>query len=211
MRTETNEGYGRVALFLAEAARQGEIRSVFFASATSGEGTTTAVLQVARQLRETFGIKPLVIEWRRARPKLAAMLGLKAEGTLERCLADALPLKDCVHRTDSGLTVLPAASAGAAVSLSGSADALRRVLEDAHKEFDVVLVDAPPVLEDSEAFVLARVIPQMVLVIRAGNTSEQSIERVQQQMAAENVKIVGAILNRYRRFIPGWISRWLTR
>jgi protein-tyrosine kinase len=209
MPTEISESFRRVALFLAEAVRGGEIRSVFFASATAGEGTTTTVLETARHLQDVFGLKPLVIEWRRRKPKLAALLGLDKHRSIERCLSDGVAVSECVQTGKSGVAVIPAAErVGASAA---SAGALTRLLESARADFDIVLVDAPAVLEEPEAILLARAIPNMVLVVCAGRTSEESLRRVRSDMAAENVRIVGAVLNRHRRFIPGWISRWLIR
>ncbi|MBI1897469.1 MAG: hypothetical protein HYS04_13240, partial [Acidobacteria bacterium] len=57
----------------------------------------------------------------------------------------------------------------------------------------------------------AGAVPHMVLVVRAGRTPHEVLERVQKEVASENVTIVGAILNQYRKFIPGWIYRWLIK
>jgi polysaccharide biosynthesis transport protein len=209
MPAEISESFRRVALYLAEAVRGGEFRSVFFASATSGEGTTTTILETARHLRQVFGLRTLVIEWTRKKPGLAALLGLRKERTLEDCVTQQLPLGECVQVVEPGLAVLPASERASQAGVSS--DALQRMLVQAGADYDVVLVDAPPILEQADAFVVGRAIPHMVLVVRAGQTSEESVGNVRDRMTAANVRIVGAVLNRHRTILPRWISRWLTK
>jgi hypothetical protein len=85
MPAESSHSYRRTALVLAIAVREGRLRSVFFSGATRGAGTTTAVLEVARLLNGTFGLRALVIELARSRPVYLKKFDFDPARTLDAC------------------------------------------------------------------------------------------------------------------------------
>ena len=212
MLKEVNENFRKAALLLASAARDGRYRTVLFSSAREGEGTTTATLGVARQLRDYYGMNPLIIELNQRRPALLEMFQLDPAHSWEAMDDAGLSAKQCLQLTPGGLSVI-AAHADAAVVVEGPdiAGVLRRLLEGVGEDFDVVLIDTPPILEEACAIGVASVVPQLILVVEARRTSYALLERVKAEVASGNLTIVGTILNKHKRYIPGWFYRWLTR
>ena len=212
MPAESSHSYRKTALVLANAVREGRLRSVFFSGATPGAGTTTAVLEVARQLSGTFGLRALVIELARSRPVYLRKFRFDPAKTLEACAGGRLRASECVQRDNSGLWFLPASADGAASDQNLALPAvLRRVLDEVGADFDLALVDAPPIVEEADFMAVASVIPKMVLVVEAGRTRYDALERIKRALSAQDVTILGAILCKHRQFIPGWIYRWLAQ
>ena len=77
-------------------------------------------------------------------------------------------------------------------------------------EFDIVLVDAPPLLEDAIALAALQAVPAVIPIVEAGRTRLETLDRMKRELAAHEVTVVGVVLNKYRRFVPGWISPWQT-
>jgi Mrp family chromosome partitioning ATPase len=77
--------------------------------------------------------------------------------------------------------------------------------------FDVILIDTPPVLQHADAIAATAVVPNVVLVIEAGRTRYEMLDRVRSELSDAGATIVGNILNKHKRFIPGWIYRALVR
>ncbi|MEK7750415.1 MAG: hypothetical protein AAB654_00770, partial [Acidobacteriota bacterium] len=150
MPAESSHSYRKTALVLANAVREGRLCSVFFSGATPGAGTTTAVLEVARQLSGTFGLRALVIELARSRPVYLAKFDFDSAKTLEACAGGRLPASQCIQRNNSGLCFLPASADGASSDQNlALPTVLRRVLEEVGADFDLALVDAPPIVEEA--------------------------------------------------------------
>jgi Mrp family chromosome partitioning ATPase len=63
------------------------------------------------------------------------------------------------------------------------------------KEFDVVLVDSPPMLYLSDARALARTADGVILVLRLGKTNYDEALRAQQIFRADGTEIYGVVLN----------------
>jgi Mrp family chromosome partitioning ATPase len=203
---DVHESYRRAGFALARWAGTHRGRALLVTSARAGEGTTTTLLQIAARLQREHGLRPVVVELPRARPDLTGRFGLNEEQTLEAALAGRRPAIECVQTTASGLAVIPA---GMATGLA-SAGELQRVLTELDG-YDLVLVDAPPVLGMADTIIAGSVVPNALLVVQAGRTRAEVLRRAQHELESVGVTIVATVLNRHRRFIPGWIYRWLIR
>jgi Mrp family chromosome partitioning ATPase len=72
---------------------------------------------------------------------------------------------------------------------------MRDVLRDAQAEFDVVLIDSPPLLAVTDAAVLATMADGAILVIRVGATAKAAVRRAVAQLQTVHGRVVGAVLN----------------
>jgi len=202
----TGEAYRRVAWALANPAGPTPLSSVFFSSATRGEGATTALLAVSRHLSKDHGLKTLVLELDRTHPLSEDQSVLDPECTLEAYAAGKLSADQCIRQHESGVFFLPVLSSTGHRLLDPSQ--LRRLLEEVRPGFAVALVDAPPISTPDSLPILS-VIKNAVLVVESGRTRYEMLEPVKRQLAAENVSLAGVILNKHKRYVPGWIYRWL--
>ena len=64
------------------------------------------------------------------------------------------------------------------------------------EEFDVVLVDSPPVLPVTDALVLSGVVASTILVASNGETSKRALHRAVELLAQVNAPVLGVVLNR---------------
>lgn len=209
---EADESYRRVAAFLATAVREKRFDSVLVASSTQGEGTTTVVARVADLLRDRFGLRPLLVELNQRRPVYARRFGLDPGLCLAAIAGGERPVKSCVQHTPRGLPVIVAGAARPGQEAeTGAAVVLKRILSEVADDFDLVIVDAPPVLEQADAVSAGAVVPRIVLVVEAGRTSYEVVDRARQALAANDINVVAAVLTKQPRVIPEWIYRWLAR
>jgi polysaccharide biosynthesis transport protein len=207
---EAEESYRKAALSLSKMVANGT-RSFVFCSARRGEGTTTAVLSLAHQLQENYGLRPLVIELTRHRPALAKVFGLTPAYTLDDALMQTEPVADCIQVTASGLSVIAGGSRSAPRLHPRQPSDLARVLREIDGQFDVVLLDAPPVLTQADALIAATIVGTVILVVESGRTSYEVLDRVKGEFANEDIRIAGTVMLKQKRFIPRWIYWWFGR
>ena len=118
-------------------------------------------------------------------------------------LADALPdevlqllLGLAFDDADSGLRVLPTIQgAGNAPDLLGS-ESMRTLLEKLKTDFDLVVVDSPPVLLVSDAMVLGRICDKMVFVVKWEETPRQAAQEAVHRMRQFGVDVAGVAMSR---------------
>jgi len=111
---------------------------------------------------------------------------------------------DLVHETEvSGLCVLPGGSRGNTVpsNLFLFSPHVEATGAPAN-EFDMVLIDAPPMIHLADARVLGRLADGVILVIRAGQTTTESALFARQRFAEDGTRVLGTVLNSWIRGLP---------
>ena len=63
------------------------------------------------------------------------------------------------------------------------------------RNFDYILIDAPPVLAVSDALAMGPLIDGVILVARGGQTPMPALKQAKQKIDAHKIKCIGVILN----------------
>jgi Mrp family chromosome partitioning ATPase len=72
------------------------------------------------------------------------------------------------------------------------------------KQFDYILIDAPPVLLVTDPLLLASSVDGIVLVVRAGVTTKPVMKRLRVALQKPNVKVLGYVINGLRDNSEGY-------
>jgi tyrosine-protein kinase Etk/Wzc len=200
------------AVFLARGLSERKPGALVFTGTRHGDGSTSATFETARALRDAIGLKPLVVALEPPAGKTARAFTLDSSRRLEDMLDPAGTLADCVQPGpyDLPMAVWQASSNGDGVA-ANLHQALTRTLAQADATYDAVLVDAPPFLESSETSTACQVVPHVVLVVLAGKTRYEVLERIAADVHEQGATLVGTVLSRHRRIIPNWFYRAFLR
>jgi capsular exopolysaccharide synthesis family protein len=177
--------------------RSGELKLLGVTSPSIGDGKTTVATLLGEALSR-LDQRVLVIDADLRRPRMAAALGLNTNGGLSAVLEGSLRLRDAVQRGwRPGLSILPTAPNLDPGDLI--ATRLDRVLKYMKQKYDVIVVDAPPLLGSEDARAIAPLVDGMLLVVRKGTPVEVANEAIH---ALENLDapLVGVVGNRMKAF-----------
>jgi Mrp family chromosome partitioning ATPase len=72
---------------------------------------------------------------------------------------------------------------------------MSRLLVRLRREFDMVMIDAPPMIHLADARVLGRMADGVILVIRAGQTTTESVLFASRRFAEDGTRVLGTVLN----------------
>ncbi|HEV2446177.1 MAG TPA: hypothetical protein VGS58_09655 [Candidatus Sulfopaludibacter sp.] len=192
---------------LANLSKQNHCRSTILASATAGEGATTASVYLGRHLLRDLAFQPVLIELNRLRPSLARLFGLDDSRSLAAVAGGSRPVMECVQKDPEGLSMIPVGKFESSAGLKEIESALCRSVQELQNDFDFILVDAPPVLESSDMLMAGRVIPNAILVAGAGRASQESVREACRQLSEARIHVLGAILNERKPILPRWLRR----
>lgn len=189
--SETSEGFRRLRAALSSAPGQNGPRTVLFTSAKSGEGRSFCAMNHAASLAMQ-GMRTLLLDADMRRPGLSRQHLQSQDGRIglsDYLNGSAEPAKACHPTTLPNLYLLSSGNmqANAAELLSGTR--FPALLEEAHRWFDCVVIDSPPVLSTSDALAVARYADRVCLVVR-----ERASERRELRRAAELIRTSGGIL-----------------
>ncbi|MFZ5800252.1 MAG: GumC family protein, partial [Candidatus Omnitrophota bacterium] len=183
---------------------------LLFTSAGPREGKTTIVLNLAISLSQ-MGIKTLVIDADLRRPSLNKLLGIEREKGLYEIVVGEERLTAALHGLVDimmgklgfdaalkypGLDNLHIITSGHIASNPSeilSSPEINRVIKEAKERFDVVLLDAPPVLSITDAAILAPKVDGVVLVYEMGRTARSALLRAKIQLESVGAKTLGVV------------------
>lgn len=158
-------------------ATQGDrSRTVLVCSANPNEGKTYCSLNLALSLAAERDTEVLLVDADFAKPDVMARLGLiEGQGLLDALANPAIDIEACVVNTDiPQLSLLPAGTKSnqdTELLASARTSVLIQQLLDANPR-RIVIFDSPPALAASPAATLAQHVGQVMLVVRADQTSE---------------------------------------
>jgi Mrp family chromosome partitioning ATPase len=69
------------------------------------------------------------------------------------------------------------------------------VMEQMRREYDLIVVDAPPLMHLADARLLGRLSDGMILVFRSKVTASEVVRSIRKRLSEDGTKILGTILN----------------
>lgn len=81
------------------------------------------------------------------------------------------------------------------------------MLEQARREFDLLILDCPSLQASTLAAELAPCIDGFVAVVRADTSRKQNIEDLISQLTSTNAPVLGYLLNGRHYPVPKWLYR----
>ncbi len=81
---------------------------------------------------------------------------------------------------------------------------LRQLLIDLRKNWDVVVVDTPPVLVVNDALVIARAVDGLALIVESGATSRKLVGDMRGQCEGAGIEPVGVVVNKMDFYTTGY-------
>jgi capsular exopolysaccharide synthesis family protein len=182
---------------ILQAAERDNKRAFVITSANMGEGKTLTAVNLAWLLAQTDGATALIIDADLRNPCAADYLGMDEGRGLSEVLTGETKLTDAIVKLrPAGLHVLPGGARREDVAELLSGPRFSRLLEEARRLFDYIIIDAPPMGVFTDANVLTSRADAAVLVVRAGATRYSMVERLLEQIPRE--RMLGVVLNRAR-------------
>jgi succinoglycan biosynthesis transport protein ExoP len=202
----------RTALMLSRAGAPP--KTILFTSASNSEGKTVSALNTAVVFAHT-GVRVLLIDIDLRRPRCHKVLALENLAGLTEVLAGACNVSDLIRTTDiDSLSFLSAGSIPPNPSELVGSDKMRDTLAQLTSEFDVVVIDSPPILPVTDAMLLSTMVDGVVLVVNSSKTAKQHVKAAYARLEFARAKVFGVLLNQvdvnsqhyqyYRRYYGGY-------
>jgi len=126
----------------------------------------------------------------------------------EKVVLGEATISDVVYPVgESGLAVTQMALSDATLPTILGAPNIESIFTNLRENFDLVLVDAPPLSASWNAVRLSGLVDGVVLVVEAGKTRWHVVRHGMDQIAAQRGNVLGVILNRQKHYIPDFIYR----
>ncbi|MGH7313674.1 MAG: GumC family protein, partial [Candidatus Rokuibacteriota bacterium] len=181
-------------------------------SPTLQEGKTTTIVNLALTMAQN-GQRTLLVGANMRRPSIHRFFGIEREPGLSDILVGRARWRDCIRTVadilmgrfemedimaSPGLDNLHIIEAGPVPGNPSellSAPAMGQFLREIRDEYDVVLIDTPPVLPVTDSAIVAAQVDGVVLVYQAGKVGRLVLKRAKAHLDSARAKVWGVVLN----------------
>lgn len=152
---------------------------IMVTSALPGEGKSFTAINLAISIAMELDNTVLLVDADVARPTVLNMLGLPpSEGLLDVVANDSTDISQVLLRTNvEKLTLLPSGTQHPRATELLASDSMIRLLENMGRRYQdrIIIFDSPPLLLTTESRALATHMGQIVMVVKAGDTSQAAV------------------------------------
>jgi succinoglycan biosynthesis transport protein ExoP len=169
-------------------------KSFVITSSIPSEGKTTTAANLAITLAES-GAHVVLVDGDLRRPKVASYMGLEGAVGLTDALISRAELADVLQPWGNGsLVVLPAGTVPPNPSELLGSRAMAELIRELESEFDVVLIDLPPLLPVTDAALVSKLTRGTLVVVAVGRTHKGEFAGAVAALEHVGATISGVIL-----------------
>lgn len=191
----------RNSILLSDFDRR--LKSILVTSASPAEGKSTTAAYLALSHAQQ-GKKTLLIDGDLRRPSIHKRFDLPDDTGLSNILLGETTWRDAVLPIP-GVKNLDVIAAGPtsrrAADIVGSS--ISDLVDEMAREYDLVILDAPPLLGFAESLQMCTGVDGVLIVARAGETNRRSLASVTATLARLRANVIGLVLNEVRQGSQG--------
>jgi succinoglycan biosynthesis transport protein ExoP len=192
------EAFRQLRTHLAFTNLSGGPQSVVVSSSIPGEGKTSTAVNLAIMLAES-GTRVLLLDADLRRPRVAKYLGMEGSVGLTGVLTGRVELEDAIQSWGPAgqLRVLTSGRNAPNPSELLGSPTMEKLLARLEAEYEVVIIDAPPLLPVTDASILAASTSGVLLVVSVdGRTRKAELAKSVGNIEAVRGRLLGLVVNR---------------
>jgi protein-tyrosine kinase len=185
-------------------------KAIVFAGIDHGNGCSLLCAQTAETLAANTGGSVCLVDANLRTPALPELFGATNHYGLTDSLRQAGPIRTFIKSLGvRNISLLSCGSIAADSQSLLNSERLKVRFTELRKEFDYVLVDAPPLTRYADAMAFGQVADGFVLVLEANATRKEVALMAADNLRAANIRILGAVLNKRTFPIPSLLYKKL--
>ncbi|MHA6603330.1 CpsD/CapB family tyrosine-protein kinase [Aerococcus urinae] len=173
------------------------LKTLMFTSSGPWEGKSTIAANVATTMAHLDGVRVLMIDCDLRKPTVHKTFDIHSRKGLTTYLTDRdVDYMDVAqYVAEVNTYVIPAGPIPPNPAELLSSQRMSDLLEDVTAVFDLVIIDAPPLLPVTDAQIIASRTDASVFVLREGVASYQDIQKSKRLLESVDANVIGAIYN----------------
>lgn len=194
-RSSRAEGFRRARTNLQFLDVDNPPRAIVVTSSIPSEGKTTTAINLALTIA-LGGQRVLLIDGDLRRPKTAKYLNVDTSLGLTDVLTEATSFESAVQGFHHALIgVLPSGSIPPNPSELLGSHAMEKLIDFVKKHYDIIIIDAPPLLPVSDAAILAAQADGAIFLTRWGKVRREDARAALEQLKSVGARLLGTIVN----------------
>ena len=171
-----------------------DLKVISLTSTVANEGKTTTAYYLAKSYAE-LGKKVLLMDCDLRKGSLKKFFTVS--GISEYVSGQS---KDFIYQTDvDGLFVVLSGKKPPNPTELLSNSSFEKMLEVLKEEFDLIIIDTPPMGIGADATIIGRNVDGVLMVVRNNFVSKKSVKKVKDDLVRTGSKVIGVVLNRIEK------------
>ena len=171
-----------------------ELKVLAVTSAIAGEGKTLTSINLGVSMASTGRKKVLLVDLDLRKSSIAGMLGIESSPGLTEYLWGMVPKENIIRKSNiPGLFVIPGGRTMSSPADTLAGDRFRMFLKEMRTQFDLVVLDTPPILPVPDALTIAEQVDSFILLFRLNHTPYKLFHQAVEELGER--KIMGVVLN----------------
>lgn len=169
-------------------------------SAGKEEGKSTTISNLAVTFAQADK-RVLLIDADLRLPHISSIFNInKRKNGLSNLLMDELALESLVNKIENldKLEILPAGNKHVSPTELLNSEAFEVFIKKCREEYDVILIDTPPVLSFADASIISKVVDGVLLVVAANQTKKSTIVEAKKNLDKVGAQVIGVILTKVK-------------
>ncbi len=180
------------------------LRTIVVTSPSPQDGKTTTAANLAVTFAQQ-GLRVALIDCDLRKARMHNVFAIPREPGLTQLVLGLAGQHDVTHRTRiENLHVIPSGTLPPNPSELLGGERMRETVARLAVEYDVVIMDTPPVHVAADASILGAMADGVLLVLRAGQTERHSAQDALERLARVGARVVGAVLNDPDHKVPAY-------
>ena len=183
----------RTAIHFSSLRRDSKV--IMITSSFPGEGKTTIVANLAVTFAQA-GKRVVLVDCDLRRPSLNTVFEHSRTPGVTEVLAGDVPWAEALHTT--GIDSISLLSAGTIPPNPAEllcSESMRDLLAGLRDSYDIVIIDAPPVIPVTDAPLLTALTDMVVVVVEAGRIPLKAAQRMKELLQSVQAPVAGFVLN----------------
>ena len=191
-----SESYRYIRTNIEFASLESVPQRILITSSGPHEGKSFMVANLAVSMAQ-IGKSVLVLDADMRDPTQHKLFGLDNGQGLSSALVQERDYRDYIRETAvPGLVVLTGGTIPPNPAELVGSKQMMRLIEEASEQFDVVLIDSPPVIAFTDAAIIAQQVDGVILVLASGEVNKDYAQTAKEHLDNVGAKIIGTILNK---------------
>jgi capsular exopolysaccharide synthesis family protein len=205
---DIEEAYQRLGTHLLLPGREPTVlRDLMVVASQHAEGATTTAALFASTLAKRKKLDVLLIEANFRTPALEQVFPIQRNGGFAELVDGRQGFDKVIQATPQPqLFVITSGHYDTSPSNVLESPRFADVMEKLHERFQFVVFDSAPVNVYTDALILGPRMDGTVFVVEADRTRIDEAQRAKRQLERAGTKMLGALLNRRKNYLPGFLE-----
>lgn len=194
-KSPVSESYRTLRTNLQFSKVDRQVKTILVTSSGPKEGKSTTAANLAIAMAQT-GNKVVLIDADLRRPVIHSIFGLNKDEGITNYLMETIPYEKLAKKTFlDNLFIMPCGVLPPNPSELLASRKMEEMLTKLRNDYDIVILDSPPVIAVTDAAILSTKVDGTILVVNSGQTNRDALTRANVLLDNVDSKLLGLLIN----------------